>query len=219
MRWICLNTKGLFLFLFPIFKVKSRARRLPYQMNDGMEAMARQQNIIQAISSYGKQLFGFIRSRVKSDEDAEDILQDVWYQLSKLPAVETIDSISGWLYRVARNRIIDRSRKKQESSLEDFSYEDEEGVSFFSLLLQDRDETAETISMQRMFWDALMDALEELPANQRNVFIWNELEEITLQEIADRENENLKTIISRKRYAVMHLRNRLENLYNEFLND
>lgn len=188
-------------------------------MNDGMEAMARQQNIIQAISSYGKQLFGFIRSRVKTDEDAEDILQDVWYQLSNLPAVETIDSISGWLYRVARNRIIDRSRKKQESFIEDFNYEDEDGGSFFSSLLQSNDENPETASMQHLFWDELMDALEELPAKQRNVFIWNELEEMTLQQIADKEHENLKTIISRKRYAVQHLRNRLEFLYNEFLND
>ena len=188
-------------------------------MNDGMEAMARQQNIIQAISSYGKQLFGFIRSRVKTDEDAEDILQDVWYQLSKLPAVETIDSISGWLYRVARNRIIDRSRKKQEAFIEDFSYEDEDGGSFFSALLQSSEESPETASMQHLFWEELMDALEELPANQRNVFIWNELEEMTLQQIADKEEENLKTIISRKRYAVQHLRNRLEFLYNEFLND
>ena len=184
-----------------------------------MEAMARQQNIIEAISNYGRQLFGFIRSRVKTDEDAEDILQDVWYQLSNQPAIETIDSISGWLYRVARNRIIDRSRKKQTALIDDFGFEDEEGGSFFSSLLQSNEETAETTYMQRMFWEALMDALEELPINQRNVFVWNELEDMTLQQIADKENEKLKTIISRKRYAVQHLRNRLENLYNEFLND
>lgn len=188
-------------------------------MNDGMEAMARQQNIIQAISNYSRQLFGFIRSRVKTDEDAEDILQDVLYQLSNLSSIETIKSISGWLYRVARNRIIDRSRKKQTSSIEDIGFEDEEGVSFISSLLQSNDESAETAYMQRMFWEALMDALDELPANQRNVFIWNELEEMTLQQIADKEKENIKTIISRKRYAVQHLRNRLESLYNEFLND
>ena len=206
-------------FFFLNFKVKSIYRRLPYQMNDGMEAMARQQNIIEAISNYGRQLFGFIRSRVKTDEDAEDILQDVWYQLSNQPAIETIESISGWLYRVARNRIIDRSRKKQHSLLDDFGFEDEEGVSFFSSLLLSNEETAETTYMQRMFWETLMDALEELPINQRNVFVWNELEEMTLQQIADKENEKLKTIISRKRYAVQHLRNRLETLYNEFLND
>ncbi len=73
--------------------------------------------------------------------------------------------------------------------------------------------------MQRLFWVELMDALQELPEKQRNVFVWNELEDMTLQEIADRENENIKTIISRKRYAVLHLRTRLETLYNDFLNN
>lgn len=188
-------------------------------MSDGTVLMAKQQNIIGAISNYGRQLFGFIRSRVKTDEDAEDILQDVWYQLSNQPAIESIESISGWLYRVARNRIIDRSRKKQTALIDDFGFEDEEGVSLLSSMLQSKDESAETSYMQKLFWEALMDALEELPENQRNVFIWNELDEMTLQAIADQENEKLKTIISRKRYAVQHLRNRLETLYNEFLND
>ena len=77
----------------------------------------------------------------------------------------------------------------------------------------------ETEQLRKIFREELIEALEELPENQRNVFIWNELEEKTLQEIADQEKENLKTIISRKRYAVMHLRSRLENLYNDFLND
>lgn len=188
-------------------------------MYDGMETMARQQNIIEVVSNYSRQLFGFIRSRVKTDEDAEDILQDVWYQLSNQPAIEAIESISGWLYRVARNRIIDRSRKKKAGLIDDFGFEDEEGASFLPLFLQSNEETAETTYMQRMFWETLMDALEELPVNQRNVFVWNELEDKTLQQIADQEDEKLKTIISRKRYAVQHLRNRLETFYNEILND
>ena len=184
-----------------------------------MEAMARQQTIISTISNYSRQLFGFIRSRVKTNEDAEDILQDVWYQFSNLPAVDDINNIGGWLYRVARNRIIDKSRKKKDALLDDYSHEDDDGVSFFSSILRSEDEDAETQSMQRFFWDELMDALQELPEKQRNVFVWNELEDMTLQEIADRENENIKTIISRKRYAVLHLRTRLETLYNDFLNN
>jgi len=188
-------------------------------MYDGMEAMARQQTIISTISNYSRQLFGFIRSRVKTNEDAEDILQDVWYQFSNLPAVDDINNIGGWLFRVARNRIIDKSRKKKDALIDDYSYEDDEGVSFFSSILRSDDEDAETQTMQRLFWDELMDALQELPEKQRNVFGWNELEDMTLQEIADRENENIKTIISRKRYAVLHLRTRLETLYNDFLNN
>ncbi len=184
-----------------------------------MEAMANQQNIISTISNYSRQLFGFIRSRVNSNEDAEDILQDVWVQLSRLPAVETIDNISGWLFRVARNRIIDKSRKKKSSFIEDFIYEDEDGVPLLPSFMKNDETDPEMQAMQKVFWNELMDALDELPEKQRSVFILNELEDMTLQEIADQENENIKTIISRKHYAVKHLRKRLENLYNDFLTD
>lgn len=182
--------------------------------------MAKQkQSIIQTVKEYGNRLFGFIRSRVPTDEDAEDILQDVWYQLSNVPEVETIESISGWLYRVAKNKIIDRSRKKKIGLLDDYSYENEDGEFQLPdfLLADSNDPSAE--EFKKLFWEELFAALDELPEKQRNVFVQNELEELTLQQIADKENENIKTIISRKRYAVQHLRNRLENLYNEFIND
>lgn len=183
-----------------------------------MELMAKQ-SIIQTVSAYGTRLFGFIRSRVSSDEDAEDILQEVWYQLSNRGEVETLESVSGWLYRVAKNKIIDRSRKKRDELLEDFGTEDEEGAFQLPeyLLATFNDPSSE--SLRKLFWEELTLALNELPEKQRNVFVWNELEEMTLQQIADHEQENIKTIISRKRYAVQHLRKRLEELYNEFLND
>lgn len=183
-----------------------------------MELMAKQ-SIIQTVSAYGTRLFGFIRSRVNSDEDAEDILQEVWYQLSNRGEVETLESVSGWLYRVAKNKIIDRSRKKKDELLEDFGTEDEEGAFQLPdyLLATFNDPSSE--SLRKLFWEELTNALNELPQKQRNVFVWNELEEMTLQQIADKEQENIKTIISRKRYAVQHLRKRLEELYNEFLND
>lgn len=183
-----------------------------------MELMAKQ-SIIQTVSAYGTRLFGFIRSRVNSDEDAEDILQEVWFQLSNRGEVETLESVSGWLYRVAKNKIIDRSRKKKDELLEDFGTEDEEGAFQLPeyLLATFNDPSSE--SLRKLFWEELTNALNELPQKQRNVFVWNELEEMTLQQIADKEQENIKTIISRKRYAVQHLRKRLEELYNEFLND
>ena len=87
---------------------------------------------------------------------------------------------------------------------------------FKEILLADEN-TPETETMRAMFWETLMDALEELPENQRDVFVWNELEDQTLQEISDRTGVNIKTLISRKRYAVQHLRKRLESLYEEFL--
>jgi len=183
------------------------------------ELMAgRQQNIIQAIQDYGRQLFGFIRSRVKTNEDAEDILQDVWYQFSNQPEREAIESVSGWLYKVARNKITDRYRKKKNESLEDYSFYDEDGgLNFKEILLADNN-NPETEHLRQLFWEELFAALDELPENQRSVFTRNELEDMTLQEIADKEGEKLKTIISRKRYAVLHLRKRLETLYNDIIN-
>jgi RNA polymerase sigma factor (sigma-70 family) len=174
-------------------------------------------NIVQAIKSYGKQLFGFIRSRVPTNEDAEDILQDVWYQLSNQSSPEEIDSVSGWLYRVAKNKITDKYRKKKENSLEDFFTDDDEGLNIAEIFLADEN-NPDTKELQQLFWETLFEALDELPQNQRDVFILNELEDKTLQQIANMKNENIKTIISRKRYAVLHLRKRLEDLYNEFIN-
>ena len=175
-------------------------------------------NIVQTVTAYGKQLMGFIRQRVNSDQDAEDILQDVWYQLSSVPELEAIEQIGSWLYRVARNRITDKYRKKKPESLEDHGYEDEEGEFLFKEILLSDDETPETVYMRELFWEQLTIALEELPENQRQVFIWNELEDLTFQEISERTGENIKTLISRKRYAVQHLRKRLETLYHEFVN-
>ncbi|MDX2045910.1 MAG: RNA polymerase sigma factor [Chitinophagaceae bacterium] len=180
-------------------------------------AMAGQkQNIIEAIRDYGRQLSGFIRSRVRTEEDAEDILQDVWYQLSSQARLEDIESISGWLYRVARNKITDRYRKKKDELLDDYGYENEEGEFLLPEVLLADNKTPETEYLSQLYREELFNALNELPEKQRNVFIWNELEDMTLQQIADKEQENLKTIISRKRYAVQHLRRRLEFLYNEF---
>ena len=175
-------------------------------------------NIIQTVKAYGNQLLSFIRQRVNSEEDAEDILQDVWYQLSSVPEVEAIEQVGSWLYRVARNRIIDKYRKQKTNSLEDYSYEDEDGEFNFKEILLADDGTPETVYMRELFWEQLTVALDELPENQRQVFVWNELEDQTFQEIADRTGENIKTLISRKRYAVRHLRDRLESIYREFVN-
>lgn len=178
----------------------------------------RKQNIIQAIKDYGRQLFGFIRGRVNTTEDAEDILQDVWYQLSSQAKFEDIESISGWLYRVARNRITDNYRKQKTTTLQEKSGEDDEKW-LVPAFMTEQTNDPEITQLQKIFRQTLADALQELPENQRSVFIQNEIEDMTLQKIADMEKENIKTIISRKRYAVQHLRKRLEFLYNDFLND
>jgi RNA polymerase sigma factor (sigma-70 family) len=179
---------------------------------------APRQKIIQTVKEYGNRLFGFIRAKVKSDEDAEDILQDVWFQLTHSVEAGEIEQMSGWLFHVARNKIIDKHRKKTTASLEDYTYENEDGeFSLRDILLTD-DSNPETEYLKEVFWQELFVALEELPVNQRDVFVWNELEDLTLQEIADKTGEKLKTIISRKGYAVKHLREKLESLYLELLN-
>ncbi|WP_300604227.1 RNA polymerase sigma factor [Niabella sp.] len=178
----------------------------------------RKQNVIQTVKDYGKRLFGFIRKNVNTDADAEDILQDVWYQYTNATATQTIEQVSGWLFKVARNKITDKYRKKKDNRIDDFQYENEEGELQFRELFFTLDNDPELADIKKLFWEALFAALEELPANQRDVFILNELEEKTLQEIADAAGENLKTIISRKRYAVLHLRNRLQYLYDELMN-
>jgi RNA polymerase sigma factor (sigma-70 family) len=184
-----------------------------------MLSMAAQQNIVGVVREYGKRLFGFIRNRVKTDADAEDILQDVWYQFSRVADAEPIEQLSGWLFRVARNRITDLYRKRSTDSLEDYAYEDEDGAFNFRDILLATPETPETEFFRQLFWEELMAGLDELPEAQRNVFVWNELEDQTFQEIADRTGDNIKTLISRKRYAVQHLRLRLDTLYQEFINN
>ncbi|MGZ3931958.1 MAG: RNA polymerase sigma factor [Bacteroidia bacterium] len=183
-------------------------------MNAGI-SIEMAENKTSAIKEYGKRLFGFIRSKVRTEEDAEDLLQDVWYQLSNLSNIDEVESMSGWLYQVARNKITDYYRRKRTDSLEDHSYENEDGeLSFKELLLMDNSDPDAAL-FKEVFWEELMNGLSELPASQRDVFVWNELEDMTLQQIADKTGENIKTIISRKGYAVKYLRQKLEALYKE----
>jgi RNA polymerase sigma factor (sigma-70 family) len=176
------------------------------------------QYVKQTVNDYGKRLFSFIRNRVNTNEDAEDILQDVWYQLSIINS-GSIEQLGAWLYRVAQNKIIDRYRKQKPEAMEDFSYEDEEGeISFKEILLQDEEDDVELKYLKKLFWEELFTALGELPEAQRKVFVLNELEDKTFQEIADETGDNIKTLISRKRYAVFYLRERLSILYKEIVN-
>ncbi|WP_183148101.1 RNA polymerase sigma factor [Chryseobacterium potabilaquae] len=175
------------------------------------------ENIIsQAVSNYGGKLMSYIRPKVKNTEDAEDILQEVWFQFSNLTNLSEIVNIGGWLYRVTANKITDRYRKKKTENLEDFVYEDENGeFSIKDILLMDDTAGPEIKMFQDEIWKKLFDALEELPEKQRLVYVENELNDKTLQEIADEQGENIKTIISRKNYAVKHLRKRLRQLYED----
>ena len=190
-------------------------------MENAMNYSTSEQNtntISRTIQEFGERLFGFVRKKVKTTEDAEDILQEVWYQLSNLDDIAGLDNVSAWLYEVARNKITDKARKKTNLSIEEYRYESEDGeFNFKEILLLDDTNNPELSFFKEIFWKEFQQALDELPPNQKEVFVLNEIEDITLQEIADRQGEKLKTIISRKGYAVKHLRNKLEYLYKELV--
>lgn len=178
---------------------------------------AERENLISsAVSQYGGRLMSYIRPKVKSSQDAEDILQEVWYQFSNLSNISEIVNVGSWLYRVSANKITDSYRKKKSESLEDFVFEDEDGsFSIKEILLMDTSHSPELKMFQDEFWRTLFDALAELPEKQSYVFVENEINDRTLQDIADEQGENLKTIISRKQYAVKYLRKKMNQLYQE----
>ncbi|MEM9886540.1 MAG: RNA polymerase sigma factor [Bacteroidota bacterium] len=166
----------------------------------------------QIVQDYGEVLQAFIRSRVGSKAIADDLLQEVWYQLSKLTDLAQIKNHKAWLYQVARNKIIDHYRKKIPDWLDDYLMEQEEyGNNGFLTDFY----TPEEAYWREEFWETFYEALEQLPENQRSVFVQNELEDLTLREIAIQSNTNLKTIISRKGYAIRRLREHLQVLFDD----
>jgi len=174
-------------------------------------------DIASEVNKNQRKLFGFIRNRVSNNEDAEDILQEVWYQLSRIINLDEIENMTAWLYRVSRNKITDWYKKSKTVSTEESLFDGDEGSLYRNVLFGDH-ETPEDKLFKDLFWNELMNGLDELPKNQRDVFVKNELEGLKLREIAEQSNENLKTIISRKQYAVKHLRSVLKELYEDLLN-
>jgi RNA polymerase sigma factor (sigma-70 family) len=180
--------------------------------------------INELIKEHQPQLKSFIRKRVSNKEDAEDILQDVFYQLIKAAEeedpVNPIEQVTSWLYRVARNTIINKGKKKQEEELPIFRYDDdEENVleEFSEILFNEDNPTPETEYLRSLVWQELETALSELPQEQREAFELTELDGLPVKEVAEIINIPVNTLLSRKHYAVIHLRKRLENLYNDIL--
>jgi RNA polymerase sigma factor (sigma-70 family) len=175
-------------------------------------------SITQSIKAYSKRLFGFIKQRVSSNEDAEDILQDVFYQFAG--NAEPIEQVTSWLFTVARNKITDRYRRQQLPLIDDLqpgSSSDEESFNWKDLVPAN-DDSPETAYLRNLFWEELQLALDELPAEQRNAFIQHELEDISFKDISNATGVSVATLISRKRYAVLFLRDRLQGLKEELLN-
>jgi RNA polymerase sigma factor (sigma-70 family) len=178
----------------------------------------RKNHVARIVHDAGERLMRFIRARVPSDADAEDVLQDVWQQLITTLEDGPVEQVGAWLYAVARNRIIDRYRKPRMASLDAMGADaaaDDVPFEFPDILLRD-DKTPATEHRRNLFWEQLHAALAELPKEQRQVFVWHELEGLSFREIAALTGENLNTLLSRKRYAVLHLRGRFEPLRDEF---
>ena len=177
----------------------------------------RKNTISQTIKSYSRRLLSFIKKRVDSDEDAEDILQDVFYQFAG--NTKPIEQITAWLFRTARNKITDNYRKRKPELLEDiFSNADDEEEFAWNEVLFSNTSNPETEYLRSLFWSTLQEALDELPGEQKDAFVQHELEDIPFEKIALQTGVPVATLISRKRYAVLHLRERLAILKDELLN-
>lgn len=174
-------------------------------------------NITEVINAYTKRLRGFIRKRVTNEADVEDILQDVFYQF--IGNTKPIEQLTAWLFTVTRNKITDKQRKQKPELIKDLFIDAEEDMGFdWSELFLDNDNNPETVYLRNLFWETLNEALDELPAAQKEVFILNEIEGVPFKTIAEQTGETINTLLSRKRYAVLHLRERLASLRDELLN-
>jgi RNA polymerase sigma factor (sigma-70 family) len=189
-----------------------QAETIPFQMTG-----SNTNSISAVVKAYSRRLMGFIRKRVTNEADAEDILQDVFYQL--LGNKEPIEQITAWLFTVARNKIIDRNRKKKPLELDGlFSEMDEGEMNDWMDLIMDDSTNPETIYLRNLFQETLKESLDELPAEQRQAFILNEMEGIPFKQISEDTGTPVNTLISRKRYAVLHLRMKLTDLHEALKN-
>jgi RNA polymerase sigma factor (sigma-70 family) len=186
---------------------------------DGMGGQAEQnRSIAGVVRREGRRLFRFIRRRVKDQADAEDILQEVFYELTEAyRLMKPIEQAGAWLYRVARNRIVDRFRKKQPEQFANLP-EGEEGPARFEDLLPSPDAGPEAEYVRGVLLEELEAALEELPEEQREVFVAHEIEGRSFKKLAEESGISVNTLLARKRYAVLHLRRRLAAIYEEFRN-
>jgi RNA polymerase sigma factor (sigma-70 family) len=185
----------------------------------GLERMALEQDqrISEVVKREQSRLGNFIRRRVPDPRDAEDILQDVFYELVEANRLlMPIEHVTGWLFRVARNRITDLFRKKKPESFSDIALADEDDERLpFEDLLPSPDAGPEVLYARNALLDELELAVDELPEEQREVFIAHEIEGRSFKEMAAETGISVNTLLSRKRYAVLHLRERLQSIYDE----
>jgi RNA polymerase sigma factor (sigma-70 family) len=180
--------------------------------------LERGRRISEVVEREQARLRNFIRRRVPDPRDAEDVLQDVFYELLEANRLlMPIEHVTGWLFRVARNRIIDLFRQKTPERLDDSALADEDGErQHWEDLLPSRDGGPEALYARQLLLDELELAVAELPEEQRAVFVAHEWEGRSFKEMAAQTGLSMNTLLSRKRYAVLHLRERLQDVYDHF---
>jgi len=180
------------------------------------------ERLTEAIAQQRGRLWRFIRRRVPDEADAEDILQDVFYELIQAyRLMKPIEQAGAWLFRVARNRIIDRFRKKKPETFSDIQAADTEGGEPLLLeeLLPSPDGGPEAAYARSVLIDEIEAALEELPEEQREVFVAHELDGLSFKELSAQTGVSINTLLSRKHHAVLHLRQRLHTIHEELMSD
>jgi RNA polymerase sigma factor (sigma-70 family) len=182
-------------------------------------ALKQDRQISEVVEREQSRLRSFIRRRVPDPRDAEDIVQDVFYELVEANRLlMPIEHVTGWLFRVARNRITDLFRKKKPERFSDAAFEDKDGELLqLEDLLPSPEEGPEALYARNVLLEELELALDELPDEQREVFVAHELEGYSFKEISAAGGVSVNTLLSRKRYAVLHLRERLQDIYDEFM--
>lgn len=181
------------------------------------QAMTKEQFrvIEQTVEQEKGRLLNFIRKRVKREEDAEDIMQDVFFQLVNMyDSIGNIEKVTSWLYTVARNKITDSFRKKRPELLDDrVTYGNDEEKLFLQDILPDLSNDPDELILRDMIWTAIQEGLSELPIEQREVFVGHEFDDKSFKDMAKQTGETVNTLLSRKRYAVLYLRKKLKELY------
>ncbi len=181
------------------------------------------QRIHEAFRNERERLLNFIRQRVSRQEDAEDIVQEVFYELMMMNRLmKPVEHLASWLFTVARNKITDLYRKKKPLALEDMlkigTDGDDENQYLLAEILTPTMNAGDNNIMSEAILSNLAEALDELPTDQRNVFVWHEIEDKSFKEIMELTGVPLNTLLSRKRYAVLFLRSKMQHLYNDLVN-
>ena len=182
-------------------------------------SVSQRNKIEETVKKEGPRLLGFIKKHVRRVEDAEDILQDVFFQFTQnIDEINYIDRASSWLFTVARNRIIDLFRKKKAEPMSELSMGGDEGeILTIEEILPSLGNSPEEEPIRALIMDKIEEVLDELPREQREAFVATEIEAKSFKELSSLTGEPVNTLISRKRYAVLYLREQLDSLYKEII--